>query len=547
MQEEPRENHHEQEYEHGALPAWLGTPAPWAAALAILALLAFGVAIGSLGGAEEPTVLLASSPSRSATGSGASTPPAAAGAAEPNAGEGAEGEPEEEGQEEEPEEEAPQEAEEEEKGSEEKPRQQEERSGEEGNGGSSGASGAGGNGERQRTAPTDGRPPIKHVFLIVLADSGYAESFGAEAKSPYLAKTLRGQGELIESYYGVASGELANEIALISGQGPTPQTAADCPVYEDLAPGTSGKEGQALGAGCVYPHSTLTIGDQLTAAGETWKAYVQGVQEGGTAGCRHPELTSAPAGDPNAAPSSATPYVSWRDPFIYFHSLIDTPSSCAEHLGDMHTLTTDLKSAAKTPTLSYISPDPCDDGSPQPCAAGAPAGSADAEAFLKETVSEIESSKAYREGGLIAITSDQAPQSGPHADSRGCCIAIAYPNLANVPLTSTASTGTGHVAESSTAGPVAPAAFPSPEKTETTTTTGTASTTSALGAQSDGGGQVGLLLISRYVKPGSVEATGNYDHYSLLASIESLFKLKALGYAASPGLLTFGRGVWNAG
>ena len=40
--------------------------------------------------------------------------------------------------------------------------------------------------------------------------------------------------------------------------------------------------------------------------------------------------------------------------------------------------------------------------------------------------------------------------------------------------------------------------------------------------------------------------TGEYNHFSLLASIENLFGLSHLGYAASQGLLTFDASVYNA-
>ncbi len=60
------------------------------------------------------------------------------------------------------------------------------------------------------------------------------------------------------------------------------------------------------------------------------------------------------------------------------------------------------------------------------------------------------------------------------------------------------------------------------------------------------GGKVGLLLISKYVKPGSVNVTGEYNHYSLLASIENLFGLSHLGYASSPEVLAFDASVYNA-
>jgi hypothetical protein len=56
---------------------------------------------------------------------------------------------------------------------------------------------------------------------------------------------------------------------------------------------------------------------------------------------------------------------------------------------------------------------------------------------------------------------------------------------------------------------------------------------------------VGLLLLSQYVKPGQMEVTGYYDHFSLLASIEKLFGLKRLGYASDPALPLFGASVYT--
>ena len=74
-----------------------------------------------------------------------------------------------------------------------------------------------------------GLPPITHVWEIVLSQQGYNESFVNAKGHPYLATRLRRQGELITDYYGVAASPLANTIALLSGQGPTPQTIGGCP------------------------------------------------------------------------------------------------------------------------------------------------------------------------------------------------------------------------------------------------------------------------------------------------------------------------------
>jgi Phosphoesterase family len=69
-----------------------------------------------------------------------------------------------------------------------------------------------------------------------------------------------------------------------------------------------------------------------------------------------------------------------------------------------------------------------------------------------------------------------------------------------------------------------------------------------------GGGDTGSVLISPYIKPGSV-STRFYNHYSWLRTMEDLFavsrKSKGLdgqghiGYAAQPGLAPFGRDVFT--
>jgi phosphatidylinositol-3-phosphatase len=405
-------------------------------------------------------------------------------------------------------------------------------------------------------------PPVKHVFLVVLSDQGSTAAFGPSSPAPYLSKTLPHEGELLENYYAVAGGELANGVALVSGQGPTPQTAADCPLYTDLTPGTVGAEGQVQGSGCVYPRPTLTLGNQLSDDGKTWRAYVEGIEAGGPgqpATCRHPTLGAA---DPFNVPTPGDAYVTWRNPWVYFHSIIDT-SACAQDDVGLGQLAKDLRQARSTPTLAYIVPDRCHDGSQAPCAPGAPAGLPAAETFLRTVVPEIEASAAYKEGGLIAITFDQAPQTGPGADSSGCCTSTPYPNLPGGATTSATTTGStttsGTVAASTTtttsATSAAPAATTStlstptsgstPSATAGTSTTSTPSTTTAAGSP-PGGGKVGLLLLSKYVKPGTLNVSGEYNHYALLRSIENLFGLQPLGYAGATGLLAFDSSVYNA-
>ena len=183
---------------------------------------------------------------------------------------------------------------------------------------------------------------------------------------------------------------------------------------------------------------------------------------------------------------------------MYFRSIVDSPD-CAAGVVGLDRLAADLRDPAGTPAFSYIVPDACHDGRDAPCEPGAPAGPAIADGWLRTVVEPILASRAYREGGLVVITGDQAPAAGPGADSSACCaVPVPYPN----------SPGAG--------GPLTAGA---------------------------GGGRVGALLLSPYVRPGATVATA-YNHFSLLRAIEDLFGLEPLGYAASKGVKRIGKGVF---
>ncbi len=340
--------------------------------------------------------------------------------------------------------------------------------------------------------PSTPLPPVKHVFMIVLSSQGFNQAFAPSSPAPYLATTLTSQGELLTNYYAVTQGELANEIALTSGQGPTKATAANCPSYTDVAPGTVGAMGQVQGDGCVYPASTATLPDQLTAAGKSWKAYIEDIGNGAASGqaatCRHPALGQS---DNAHDPQPGDAYVTWRDPLVYFHSLVDNPACGTNDVG-LDQLTPDLQLGSSAPSLSYIVPNRCHDGSDDPCAPGQPSGLPAADSFLHTVVPEIMASPAYQDGGLIAITFDQAPQTGPNADQSSCCNRAVFPNL---PATATTPPPTGQV------------------------------------SPTGGGGRVGMLLLSPFVQPGTANQTNYYNHFSLLASVEDLFHLPRAGYA----------------
>jgi phosphatidylinositol-3-phosphatase len=329
-------------------------------------------------------------------------------------------------------------------------------------------------------------PPIKHVFVIVLENKDYADTFGPASKAPYLSKTLVGQGQLLPQYHGIGHESLDNYIAMVSGQSPNPQTQADCQFFTEFQPGTIGADGQALGQGCVYPATVKTIADQLDAKGLTWKGYMEDMKTP----CRHPAI-GAP--DDTQSASATNQYAARHNPFVYFHSIIDRPA-CAQRDVPLEQLTTDLQSEGTTPNFSFITPDLCHDGHDTPCKGiNEPGGLVSSDQFLRTWVPRILDSPAYQAGGMLIVTFDES-ESG----AEDCCNEPSGPNTPN------------------NGGP----------------------------EPGNGGGRTGTVLLSQFVKPGVANDTP-YNHYSLLRSIEDIFGLDHLGYAARPDLKAFGDDVYN--
>src|SRR5919204_224306 len=330
-------------------------------------------------------------------------------------------------------------------------------------------------------------PPIKHVFVIVLENKGFDTTFGPGSQAPYLAQTLTSQGELLTQYYGIGHASLDNYIAMVSGQAPAIVTQADCPFYTDFFPGAIGSDGQAIGQGCVYPATVKTVADQLAAKGLTWRGYMEDM----ASNCQHPAFNSF---DQTKTAPAASQYAARHNPFVYFHSLIDS-GQCAANDVPLGQLDSDLASAATAPNLAFITPDLCHDAHDSSCADGGPGGLPAANSFLETWVPKITGSPAWGEGSLLIVTFDEADTG----DASSCCGETPGPN--------------------------------SPNPGGTT--------------QGNGGGRIGAVLLSQFVRPGSTNATP-YNHYSLLRSIEDIFGLDHLGFAAKSDLQAFGPDVYNS-
>jgi hypothetical protein len=340
------------------------------------------------------------------------------------------------------------------------------------------------------------RPPtVRHVFVVNLENKSYAETFGASSPATYLNHTLLPKAQLLDNYYGVAHNSLPNYIAQISGQGPNPQTQGDCQIFTDFVQVATTSDGQAVGDGCVLPAPVATLASQLTERRFTWKGYMEDIGNSSTEAktCRHPAIGAV---DDTQQAHVGDQYAARHDPFVYFHSIIDSPA-CATRVVALDQLSRDLQSTATTPNLSYITPNLCNDGHDAPCVDGRTGGLVSADAWLHTWIPKILASPAFRHDGMLVVTFDEAELEGSNADASSCCGEGPGPNS------------------------------PLP------------------GITGLGGGRVGAVIVSRWTRPGRVNATA-YNHYGLLRSIEDLFALDHLGYASSPTVSSFGHDVFDA-
>jgi hypothetical protein len=375
----------------------------------------------------------------------------------------------------------------------------------------------GGDSDRFGHGDHDSDPRIGHVFVITLENEGYEVTFGPNSKAPYLSQTLTAKGVLLTQYFGTGHASLDNYIAMISGQAATNETRNDCQTYADFQLTGITADGQAIGSGCVYPATIKTLPDQLKAIGKTWRGYMGDMgndRSREAATCGHPALNTLDKTQSAEAPSAAVPlgdqYATRHNPFAYFHSIIDSPD-CQKNVVNLNQLTQDLKKIATTPNFVFITPNLCDDGHDAPCVNGQPGGLVSADQFLQKWVPAIMASPAYQKDGLLIINFDEGDAETTQ-DSSGhvvitfpgetCCSEQPGPNLGSFPTSSTIGTF-------------------------------------VLNFQNFGGDRTGAVLLSPFLKPGTVSNTP-FNHYSLLKTFEEIFGThQYLGYAGQPGLVSF--------
>ncbi|MHB8589509.1 MAG: alkaline phosphatase family protein [Candidatus Dormibacteraceae bacterium] len=193
--------------------------------------------------------------------------------------------------------------------------------------------------------------PSRHVFVIVMENKSPEEALSGA----FTASLASSYGEAA-NYRAVAHPSVPNYLALTSGS-------------------TWGLSDDSYH---VLPQQD--IGDELTRAGVSWRAYMDGL---GGGGCL----------------DSPVPYDPGHNPFAYYGG------ACPANVVPLTSLAADL--SGKAPLFTWITPDMCHDEHSCDVSAG--------DSRLRQTVGMIITSKAWSANGVLFVVWDEDDGS---ADNR---------------------------------------------------------------------------------------------------------------------------------
>jgi hypothetical protein len=164
---------------------------------------------------------------------------------------------------------------------------------------------------------TNQAPAATRAVVVVLENRELGEVIG-NPEAPFINRLAR-RGSLAERYFGVTHPSLPNYLALLGGS--TFGVKEDC-------------------VDCSFGGPNL--GQQLSARGISWRAYMEGMPE------------------PCFQGSEAGPYVKRHNPFLYFRSISERPGRCARVV-PISRLGADLLRSS-LPAFAWIQPGLCHGG-----------------------------------------------------------------------------------------------------------------------------------------------------------------------------------------
>jgi phosphatidylinositol-3-phosphatase len=211
-----------------------------------------------------------------------------------------------------------------------------------------------------------GIPAFGHVFVIVLENVDFRQVTQA-GTMPYLNRLGSGYS-VATQYYAITHPSLPNYLALLGGS-------------------TFGITSDCVTCGVDAPN----LVDQLAQHGKSWKAYIEGMPGA---------CSSLPQWPPGR-------YAKKHNPFLYFAAIRNNAQRC-RNVVPYSAFAPDLASG-NVPDFVWITPDLCHDG--HDCSL------AESDQWLAAQVPSILNSSAFRHGGVLFITFDEAADGA----TAGCC------------------------------------------------------------------------------------------------------------------------------
>ena len=224
---------------------------------------------------------------------------------------------------------------------------------------------------------------IKTVFIILMENHNWTGDGSLDIKgnsaAPYINKTLVPMGSHAEHYYNPPGNHpsLPNYLWLEAG--------TNFGIYNDDPPSVD------------HQSTTKHLVTLMQKAGLAWKSYDENISG-----------KLCPLVDGGGIDPDGDPYYAVRhNPFVYFNNVTNDldplSAECIKHVRPYSELVRDLNSG-KLARYNFITPNLCDDMHDD--CSGDPIAHGDQ--WLAKNIPTILKSKAYREGGAIFITWDEA-------------------------------------------------------------------------------------------------------------------------------------------